>query len=146
MHGRLDLKHRVGLDGVEMLQMRARGRVGLLVGGLLASKAPVAQGAVDAFIVGQAPEAEVVPEERGRMGMQIGIGRVGILNEVRIVRIELNGFAIMIVEEVGWSLGHDGAVRLDGRLKGAPMGTLRRAQGAVWACQNRRIGRRRSSR
>ena len=109
VHRRLQLQHRIGLDGVEGRQVRAVAGKTLVVVGrtfrLLAAEAAVAQQAVHVVVAGQAPEAEIFPEEAARIGVQPRIGLVRVLHETLLVRVEPQAARSRVEIKVGWRCG-----------------------------------------
>ena len=69
------------------------------------SEPPVAQQGVDLRMAGHAPQPVVFPEEDGRMAMQVAIGRIRVLYEDIVVRIEMQAMAIK-PEGGGQGWGH----------------------------------------
>ena len=59
----------------------------------LPAEAPVAQERRDVGVRGEAPEAVVLPEEDGRCGANRGVGRVRVVEEGGIARIEADAAA-----------------------------------------------------
>ena len=59
----------------------------------LPAKALVAQERRDVSMSGEAPEAVILPEERGRGGSDRGVGRIGIGEEGEVAWIESDAAA-----------------------------------------------------
>ena len=84
--GRLELQHRVALERVERLKMRFR-CARLRFGGR-AAEAAVAQQSRHVGEAREAPEAVILPEERGRGLADRRVGRIGIVEEIGVARVE----------------------------------------------------------
>jgi hypothetical protein len=54
----------------------------------LAPEAAVAEQGVDVVISSEAPVAELLPAEDGTPGAQVGVERVGVLDEVIVAGVE----------------------------------------------------------
>ena len=59
----------------------------------LPAEAPVAQQRRDVGVGGEAPEAVILPEEDGRRGADRGVGRIRVVEEGGIARIEADAAA-----------------------------------------------------
>ena len=90
--GRLHLQDRMALDRVERREMGFGRRPAELLAAHhvqdLPAEAPVAQQRRHVGVRGEAPEAVVLPEEDGRCGADRGVGRVRVVEEGGIARIE----------------------------------------------------------
>src|SRR6185437_2935350 len=83
--GWLELQHGMSFERVERFEMRP----GLTPAGFdRAAEAAVAQKRRNVGEAREAPEAVVLPEERRRGGADCGVGRIGIVEEFGVARVE----------------------------------------------------------
>ena len=90
--GRLHLENRMALERVEGGEMRLRRRPAERLAGRdvkdLPAEAPVAQQRRHVGVRREAPETVVLPEEGGRCRPDGGVGRIRVVEEGRVARIE----------------------------------------------------------
>ena len=103
VRGRFQFQHRMGGEGIEIDEVIARAGIAVLRRALrlLAPETPVAQETVDVVMTGEAPETVLLPEEGRSVGVEEGVGTVGILHERRGMWVQACLAASSVEREIG---------------------------------------------
>lgn len=97
---RFQFQQRMRLDGIEIRRMRRRLRPAEFCPARdmqdLPAEAPVPEERADRVEAREAPVAVIVPEEGRRLFMDRRIGRVGVVEESRVPRIEVEAAVLQV--------------------------------------------------